>query len=84
MRYTAYPAGPTVANTYLISGTRKSVVETMAASIRCETRSAVIRETAHDPTLARSRTYIRSIATSAYWDRARKLLLQSIEEKVQD
>jgi hypothetical protein len=31
VRYTAYPAGPTVTNTYLISGTLKSVVEKMAA-----------------------------------------------------
>jgi len=31
VRYTGYPAGPTVTNTYVISGTLKSVVEKMAA-----------------------------------------------------
>ena len=31
VRYTGYPAGPTVTNTYLISGTLKSVVEKMDA-----------------------------------------------------
>jgi hypothetical protein len=30
VRYTGYPAGPTVTNTYLISGTLKTVVEKMA------------------------------------------------------
>ena len=30
VRYTGYPAGPTVTNTYLISGTLKSIVKKMA------------------------------------------------------
>ena len=30
VRYTGYPAGPTVTHTYVISGTLKSIVEKMA------------------------------------------------------